>query len=214
MPRYVVKKGDCLSSIAAEHGLPWKVLWADPKNANLKRKRKDPNVLMPGDVVFVPDTRERMEDCATEDRHRFLRKRGRTLLRIILKDEEDEPLASKDYELTIGSQTFRATTDGDGRIEEQLPAGAAEGKLVVTLEEEPPSAFTWTLKIGCLDPVEEVSGVQGRLNNLGFDCGPVDGIIGPWTRAAVEAFQEEYGLDVDGIAGPKTQAKLKEVYGC
>lgn len=95
MPQYVVKKGDCLSSIAAEHGLPWKVLWADPKNANLKRKRKDPNVLMPGDVVFVPDTRERMEDCATEDRHRFRTMRGRTLLRIVLKDEEDGPFTSQ-----------------------------------------------------------------------------------------------------------------------
>jgi N-acetylmuramoyl-L-alanine amidase len=70
------------------------------------------------------------------------------------------------------------------------------------------------LQIGHLDPVEETTGIQGRLNNLGFDCGEVDGIIGPQTEAAVRAFQDEHSLEADGIPGPKTQAKLKEVHGC
>jgi len=74
--------------------------------------------------------------------------------------------------------------------------------------------FTWTLVIGHLDPVEEISGVQARLHNLGFDPGPIDGIKGSLTGAAVKRFQETFGLAVDGIAGPRTQAKLKEEHGC
>lgn len=70
------------------------------------------------------------------------------------------------------------------------------------------------IKIGHLDPVDEISGQQGRLNNLGYYFGDIDGNDSPRFRMAVEEFQCENGLTVDGICGPNTQAKLKEVYGC
>lgn len=35
-----------------------------------------------------------------------------------------------------------------------------------------------------------------------------DGVFGKGTKAAVEAFQKESGLTVDGMAGPKTLAKM------
>ncbi len=50
--------------------------------------------------------------------------------------------------------------------------------------------------------------IQRRLKALGFDPGPLDGIRGRLTIAAVRAFQRADGLVVDGIAGPKTQAAL------
>ena len=40
--------------------------------------------------------------------------------------------------------------------------------------------------------------VQLRLRALGFDPGPVDGIAGPRTRAAVASFQTAESLTVDG----------------
>ena len=36
----------------------------------------------------------------------------------------------------------------------------------------------------------------------------VDGLFGPRTESAVEAFQDEAGLDVDGIVGPATWSRL------
>lgn len=50
--------------------------------------------------------------------------------------------------------------------------------------------------------------VQTALKKAGFDPGPLDGIAGPRTRFAIRAFQAKNGLEVDGIAGPKTCAKL------
>lgn len=50
--------------------------------------------------------------------------------------------------------------------------------------------------------------IQRRLRALGFDPGPADGIRGRLTVAAVKAFQANSGLEVDGLAGPKTIAKL------
>lgn len=52
------------------------------------------------------------------------------------------------------------------------------------------------------------SALQAALKARGFDPGPIDGIFGRRTIAAVKAFQAANGLEVDGIAGPKTMAAL------
>lgn len=54
-----------------------------------------------------------------------------------------------------------------------------------------------------------VRGVQQALAALGFDPGPVDGLDGPKTQAAVAAFQVANGLtDQDGTTTPDTLAAL------
>jgi len=50
--------------------------------------------------------------------------------------------------------------------------------------------------------------LQRRLNELGFNCGAVDGSFGSKTLSAVRAFQKSRGLAVDGVVGPKTRAAL------
>ena len=55
---------------------------------------------------------------------------------------------------------------------------------------------------------DRTRGVQQQLKAKGFDPGPVDGISGPRTRAAVRDFQRANNLRVDGIAGPNTRAAL------
>lgn len=51
--------------------------------------------------------------------------------------------------------------------------------------------------------------IQTALKQLGIDPGPIDGIRGNKTIAAIKEFQRRYGLLVDGIAGPQTQTALK-----
>lgn len=53
-----------------------------------------------------------------------------------------------------------------------------------------------------------VAAYQKRLNELGYPLGKLDGLYGPMTRAAVESFQKEVGLKVDGVVGPATWGKL------
>ena len=54
----------------------------------------------------------------------------------------------------------------------------------------------------------DVLAVQRRLAALGFDPGPLDGEYGPATEHAVRELQETAGIEVDGIVGPETRAKL------
>lgn len=49
-----------------------------------------------------------------------------------------------------------------------------------------------------------VRAVQARLGTLGFYSGPVDGLWGTGTQAAVERFQRAQGLQPDGQLGPST----------
>lgn len=59
---------------------------------------------------------------------------------------------------------------------------------------------------------DDVVELQQRLNQLGFDAGPEDGIYGPISRAAVEDFQANVGMEIDGIVGPRTVAVLRRLH--
>ncbi|MGQ7792908.1 NlpC/P60 family protein [Faunimonas sp. B44] len=50
--------------------------------------------------------------------------------------------------------------------------------------------------------------IQRRLAALGYGPGPLDGIRGALTIAAIKRFQTENGLTADGIVGPRTTARL------
>lgn len=52
--------------------------------------------------------------------------------------------------------------------------------------------------------------VQYLLAYLGYDPGPLDGVLGMATKAAVYKFQEDFtGLQVDGLPGAETQKALR-----
>lgn len=53
-----------------------------------------------------------------------------------------------------------------------------------------------------------VADIQRALNEAGFDAGPVDGVAGRRTRAAISAYQEANGLAVTGEIGTALLRKL------
>lgn len=55
--------------------------------------------------------------------------------------------------------------------------------------------------------------IQQDLADLGFYSGPINGIYGPLTTAAVKKFQARATLPVDGVAGPQTMAAINLALG-
>jgi hypothetical protein len=56
--------------------------------------------------------------------------------------------------------------------------------------------------------IASIMDVQLALAVLNIDPGPIDGLMGPKTRAAIRAFQEANELHADGVAGRETRAAL------
>ena len=54
----------------------------------------------------------------------------------------------------------------------------------------------------------QISAVQQKLSQLGYNPGPADGVSGSQTTEAIRQFQKDHGLDVDGVVGPATLAAL------
>lgn len=50
----------------------------------------------------------------------------------------------------------------------------------------------------------EVSEIQAKLNEFGYDAGAVDGSFGSQTDAAVRSFQRDRGIEDDGVVGTQT----------
>jgi hypothetical protein len=207
---YTVQPGDCLASIAFLHGRSWEDLWNLPENQELKRVRQDPHVLLPGDRVTIPPLRLKKELGGTEQRHTFSLKRMTEMLDVrVLRD--DVPRAREPYTLTVDGQVSSGTTDGDGHARCAIAPNARRAVLRVGTE---PDADEYQLALGELDPITELSGIQGRLNSLGLDCGPVDGQWGPRTETALLKYQRKRGLRETGKPDSATREKLREEYGC
>jgi len=52
--------------------------------------------------------------------------------------------------------------------------------------------------------IAEMAKVQGKLNQLGFDVGGADGIMGPATREGIRQYQAANQLVADGFPSPET----------
>lgn len=204
---HTVEQGECLLTIARENGFFWQTLWDHPQNAQLKRERQNPNVLLPGDLLYIPEKQEKAFDRVTEKRHKFKVKGAPAKLRLQLM-HFGKPRANLRYVLIIDGQSFSGATNGEGRLEHVIPPGARSGKLVLGQGKE-----EYRLNLGHLDPVEKLTGLQARLNNLGYQCGEVDGVFGPRTQAALRQFQEENSSPATGEPDAATRRKLVEAHG-
>lgn len=227
---HVVEQGQHLALIARQHGFPnWEPIWNAPENASLRDERKNPNILLPGDVLFIPDKVAKEESRATEKRHKFVVQGQKLTVRIALHGLDNKPLGGHECALVVGTDTKEFATGSDGILEREIPADADAGTLIDG--GPPPSAGQVRVlreipfRIGRLDPATEVSGEVARLNNLGYTAGDVpdhalsvaeaDEVKASITyRSAVEEFQCDFKLKIDGVCGRATQAKLVEVHGC
>ena len=201
---HIVRPGDCIMSIACRHGLLWETLW----NANyeLRRKRNNPNVLFPGDVVVVPEGTPAEYLRPTDQKHAFVLHGTKAKFRLIL-ERFNIPLAHRRYILTVDGKSTTGMTDATGFLETAISPSAREGNVVL-----PDDRLECALDFGHLDPIEELNGVQQRLQNLGYYLGVLDGRLTDEMRAAIADFQSSVGLEATGDLTQATRDKLLQMH--
>lgn len=202
MPDVTVGTGDSIISIAKGHGFFWEDIWNHGGNAELKAKRKDPNVLYKGDVVHVPELEKKVLDKACDQRHEFKRKGDPVKYRVRLL-RYGKPRKNLGYTLDLGGELIDGTTDADGKLEHWLPGNCKGGRLIIDGGKE-----IYPVSIHRLDPVDEITGVQQRLKNLGYPIPMISGKMDKATKAAVAAFQKVWMLEETGEPDEQTKAAL------
>jgi len=118
--------------------------------------------------------------------------------------------------LAIPSRLAAVWNGGDKTPESMIDAvqdyATAKGVALPAVQVSPPP-LTPVQKPADAPRSDWLTGVQYRLNHLGFKSGKVDGIMGPKTRLATRLFQKKHCKMRDGIPGPETQRRLVELCG-
>jgi N-acetylmuramoyl-L-alanine amidase len=208
---YIVKRGDCLTTIASRFGFAdHRAIYDHPENAAFRELRRDPNVIHQGDHLFIPDREAKRVACAIGREHRFQVNRAKKTVHVALLDPDGQPIVDMPYELVVGDRKIVGRTRADGAIDERVPIDVLEAKLTV-------QGLSRVLKIGDLNPLrgahdDGLSGVKGRLTNLGFHTGGLEPALDDDTRDAICAFQRASGLEETGAIDPALLAALEQKY--
>jgi hypothetical protein len=211
--KHTVQQGESLYTIAKQHGfLNWRTIYDAPENEDLRNQRPNAQVLQPGDIIVIPDNNDAALGVPLNTRTVVAkRKSGLQPLRLHLNNADGKPVANQDYRLTFEGGELRGKTNGNGQVLEEIPVGVVNVRLEV-------GKTSHTLLVGFLNPLEDssdggIAGVQGRLKNLGFYDGPVDGKANPQMDSAIRSFQSDNDLPETGEADEETVARLLEVHG-
>ncbi len=239
---YVVRDGDCISSIAHDHGFFWETLWNLAENAELKQARQNPFVLLKGDRVTVPELRPKEESCGTEAKHRFKRKGVPGEIEMVLTELTTDDPAPKDftnstegeyevpepptlspkpikntpYALEIDGILKTGKTDSAGKVKASIPPNARSGQIKVRPGQ--PDELIIPLALGHLDPPTTWAGLAHRLRNLGYTVtgfpeGNAEGHTPAGMVEAIKAFQKDRGGTVDGRVSTQLIDDVKQAHG-
>lgn len=165
-----VVAGDTVSSVAAFYGFTeWESkVWDAAENAQLKEQRINPNTLLPGDEVFIPELEQKQEARPVDDWHQFHVKRNKRTLRLKLQNADDTAIANRPYTIEPDA-SFRGTfvqknqtTSPEGVIEEEIPHTLTKATLTL-----PDDNLTVKLQIGFLRPLPASEPVEGPALDIG-----------------------------------------------
>ncbi|MEJ7732120.1 MAG: peptidoglycan-binding protein [Polyangiaceae bacterium] len=203
---HTVQQGEHLARIAARFGFRTiGPIWNHPRNRELRELRLTPHVLLPGDVVHVPDLVEKVVARATTASHVFRVARSDLALRVVVLDDRFVPAAGLECALDAAG-VATVTTDATGLVSRAIPVDLADGQLTIGERVLP-------LAIGHLDPVTSVTGARARLDALGYFVGEGAEPSEPEFRSAIEEMQCDAGLVVNGTLDAATVDRLQSLFG-
>lgn len=212
---HVIQRGECAAKLAARYGHNPKTVWDHSKNSTLREERKSLYVLHDDDRLHIPAPRLRWNAAQIKQRY-YLRRLGLLeTTRIQFLDHEKKARSGLEYLFHAETEDGQVLPDKTGRTDSGgfivQPISPLTTRIDVTLKTGT-DVEKYELDVGHLDEVETTRGLQARLNNLGFDCGPEDGVHRAEMEEAVRRFQTENNLPVTGDANSDVLVLLKDLH--
>lgn len=211
MRPYVVRQGDYLVKLAFVHGFDAEEVWQDAKNEEIRGRRGDHNILAPGDIVYLPVKAKEGLAIVKGATNKYTAKVPKIDVTLAFKNADGTPLSGEPYEIRGAPPSSEPlATDADGLVTIQVPVTAREVCIVF-----PEQHFSYTARIGDLDPGHEMSGVAQRLRNLGHlarDASSPE-VDEEEVRMAIASFQAATGASPTGELDDQTQAALFKNHG-
>jgi hypothetical protein len=207
--KHSIEQGEDLLSICRKYGISAKKVKDHGSNQELWSDTRDDEILHPGDILELPDVETKTESAPTDARARFRAKFPGTVEIILRLFDFDGPRANLDFIITGDGVNIEGTTDGNGRVREQVPFATRSVTLQVheTGEE-------YAVQVAQLNPPATVSGAKQRFKNLGYYSGEINEEDTPDFSSAVRRFQRDQELTESGEYDDETQAKLVDAHGC
>jgi N-acetylmuramoyl-L-alanine amidase len=241
---HTVQPGEHLSGIAAQYGfLNFRTIYDDTANAALRQKRPNPEVLLPGDEIIIPDRVATPVGVASGKSHAFVIASESLLLNVRVQRLGGAPLAQRATVASMGERSAgggaaldppqQGETDATGNVAIVVSSTTVEGDLQLAAKPpDDPEERHFRLLVGGLNPAvdgdtgkppvdpasgaPDLSGVRARLTNLGYFAGYTERDEAQ-LRWALEEFQCEHkashGLKVTGTPDTKTLKALCSVHG-
>jgi hypothetical protein len=172
MEPYVIGDGDYLALLAYQQDFDADTVWNDPANDDLRARRADPNLLWPTDILHVPDQLNKTpvtHTLAPGSTTTFVSTPPTLPVAVKFTGADPSAYASKAYVVKELEDLTGLTTNGDGLATFEAPITLQAMTVVFT-----DSGESWRLKIGSMDPIDTLSGIWQRLQNLGYLDGDIE----------------------------------------
>jgi hypothetical protein len=198
---HVARQGDTLRLLAYRAGVSADTIWSSPKNANLKALRKNGDILLPTDIIYLPPRQAPVAvPLQMGQTNTFVVTVPTMPLRVRFP-----AYRSTEYDGDVDGEEVTGTTDGSGGIALEVPI--VTRKVGITFA----SGNVVILRVGHLDPINSESGVAQRLIHLGYPATTDD--EGHSARRGVALFQHSQGLTPTGELDSSTQDALEKAHG-
>jgi hypothetical protein len=230
MEPYVIRQGDFVALLAYEKGFDADTVWNDPANDDLRNSRQNPNVLAPTDILYIPPAKAPTAfPLTTGTTNTFVSSTPTVPVEIRFMDSA---LASQAFTCPEIPELTGKSTDSDGTAKFDVPVNIGAFTVLFTS-----SGTSLAFRLGHLDPVDSLSGIFQRLQNLGYIPREVDIESADFSsdleplRLALRRFRDDQqdpnassgdpsplppaygGLDDKGILEVKSATLLAKVHG-
>jgi hypothetical protein len=215
MRPYVIRQGDYITKLGHTLGFDALTVWNDAKNAGLRERRADPDMLHPGDLLWIPDApdhRRLSVKVGASNRYAAHIPKKPIDLKIQIGGEA---LPKEPYMiLGLGPDPVEGETDERGHLVTKVDVSVREIEVILTRKER-----TLRLRIGDLDPVDTLAGLRKRLLHLGYyqptkvGIENQDATDGDALVSALKAFQAHQKLPASGKLDQDTRKALMGAHG-